>query len=273
MTRPTGQDLDNSSSWSLRVSAFRAWLRDRLAEQPLSINSVERAAGIPGNALGKFLRAERGARHSLTPLNLRRLAPILGVSEPTLLARAGHMSKLPESSSIEAALEADSEMPMEDKRLFLSLYRRLKSGPAPASFSVGAGRKMGADSVAVDHAADGQSGSDEADERAKPSTPTRASDGRASLRGHEARPPVPPEGQLESRPVTRASVAPIPFASLTAAEQRCILALARVQASAYRPNGAASFPAGSEFSNSTPVRDERSGNRRPTGSGRRASRG
>lgn len=107
-----------------QVEEFRAWLKDRIATMPMSLNALEKQAGIGGNALGKFLRGERGQRHGLTPLHIRRLAPILHVSEEDLLARAGHLSHMPDAISVERAVNADPRLSREDKEFFINFYRR-----------------------------------------------------------------------------------------------------------------------------------------------------
>jgi len=95
----------------------------------MSLNALEVEAGIRGNALGKFLRGERGRRHGLTPLTIRRLAPILGVSEESMLARAGHLSHAPDAISVELAIQADEQLSPADKRFLLDFYRRLSGQP------------------------------------------------------------------------------------------------------------------------------------------------
>ncbi|MBA3875628.1 MAG: hypothetical protein C0498_01605 [Anaerolinea sp.] len=107
-----------------RTAEFREWLRVRLERVPKSINAIEKEAGIPGNALGKFLRGERGRRHSLTPLHIQRLAPVIGISEETMLARAGHLSHLPDEVTIEQAILGDRGLDYEDKRFLIEAYRR-----------------------------------------------------------------------------------------------------------------------------------------------------
>jgi transcriptional regulator with XRE-family HTH domain len=139
----TTRGVTISGSGSARVSdletqAFRDWLRARTEGLPMSLNALEVQAGIRGNALGKFLRGERGRRHGLTPLTIRRLAPILGVSEETLLARAGHLSHAPDAISVELAIQADEALSPADKRFLLDFYRRLateRTKPAGTSTS------------------------------------------------------------------------------------------------------------------------------------------
>ena len=104
---------------------FRTWLKDRIAATGHSLNRVERDAGIRGNALGKFLRGERGSRHGLTPRHIRRLAPALAISEAEMLAHAGHLSSVPQRISVEEAIRADRLLRMADKQLLIGVYRRL----------------------------------------------------------------------------------------------------------------------------------------------------
>lgn len=109
-----------------RTGEFRGWLRDQLGHVPKSINAIEHEAGIRGNALGKFLRGERGQRHGLTPLHIRRLAPVIGASEELLLFKAGHLSHLPDELTTEQAILNDRTLDYEDKRFFIEAYRRMK---------------------------------------------------------------------------------------------------------------------------------------------------
>jgi hypothetical protein len=91
---------------------------------PRSLNAIEQEADIRGNALGKFLRGERGrGAMSLTPLHIKRLAPVLGISEEMLLSRAGHLSHMPDSVSVEQAILADSALQYDDKRFLVSAGR------------------------------------------------------------------------------------------------------------------------------------------------------
>ena len=108
-----------------QTEVFRGWLRTQLDRTPMSLHGVEVSAGIRGNALGKFMRGERGQRHSLTPLMIRRLAPILGLSEETMLSRAGHMSHAPGDVSVETSILADTKISFEDKRFLIDLYRKV----------------------------------------------------------------------------------------------------------------------------------------------------
>lgn len=109
-----------------QVEEFRMWLADRLSHIPKSLNAIEAEAGIRGNALGKFLRGERGRRYSLSPLNIRRLAPVIGVSEEVMLARAGHMSHLPGVVGTESAILTDSDLDYESRQFLVTLYRKLR---------------------------------------------------------------------------------------------------------------------------------------------------
>ncbi len=104
---------------------FRIWLKDRIARDPRTLHAIEVDAGIPGNGLGKFLRGERGSRHSLTPMNIQRLAPILRVGEGELLFRAGHISYEPWSIPLGAAIIATESLDDEAKSLLLAVFRRL----------------------------------------------------------------------------------------------------------------------------------------------------
>ena len=108
-----------------QTELFRGWLREQIDRTPMSLHAIEVNAGIGGNALGKFMRGERGQRHSLTPLMIRRLAPILGLSEETMLSRAGHMSHAPGTVSVETAILADTGISFEDKRFLIDLYRKV----------------------------------------------------------------------------------------------------------------------------------------------------
>jgi hypothetical protein len=108
-----------------QTEAFRGWLKLELERVPMSLHMIEVSSGIRGNALGKFLRGERGQRHSLTPLMIRRLAPILGLSEETMLSRAGHLSHPPGDVSVETSILADMEISFEDKRFLIDLYRKV----------------------------------------------------------------------------------------------------------------------------------------------------
>jgi hypothetical protein len=119
--RPSSVDEDKTRD-------FKAWLRGRLATVPLSLHAIEVNAGIPGNGLGKFRRSERGTRHSLTPLNIRRLAPVILVSEERMLAMAGHLSHEPESVSVPQAILADESLDYAGKLFLMEAYRRATAG-------------------------------------------------------------------------------------------------------------------------------------------------
>jgi transcriptional regulator with XRE-family HTH domain len=125
---PNEGELDQPHSSKLRdetTAEFRAWLKDKIESDSRSLNSIEREAGIRGNALGKFLRGERGSGMSLTPLHIKRLAPVLGISEEMLLSRAGHLSHLPDAVSVEQAILSDNELGYEDKKFLIGFYRRM----------------------------------------------------------------------------------------------------------------------------------------------------
>lgn len=111
------------------TAAFRTWLKDKIESDSRTLNAIEREAGIRGNALGKFLRGERGSGMSLTPLHIKRLAPVLGISEEVLLSRAGHLSHLPDAVSVEQAILSDSKLDYEDKKFLIDFYRRLIGKP------------------------------------------------------------------------------------------------------------------------------------------------
>ena len=118
-------------------AAFRSWLAASIKEIGKTINGVEGEAGIRGNALGKFLRGERGSVASLSPLHIRRLAPVLGISEEQLLTRAGHLSHMPDRVTVDQAILSDPNLTYEDKRFLIDFYRRMKLG-RPAGSSPGA---------------------------------------------------------------------------------------------------------------------------------------
>jgi transcriptional regulator with XRE-family HTH domain len=101
-------------------------LGERIAQDGRSLNAIEKAAGISGNGLGKVLRGERGSIASLTPLYIKRLAPVLGISEATLLERAGHMTHATPAPSAEDVIGADADLVPEDKNLLIAMYRRMK---------------------------------------------------------------------------------------------------------------------------------------------------
>jgi hypothetical protein len=110
-----------------KTNAFRTWLRGVVEETGKSLHAVEVEAGIRGNGLGKFLRGERGQRHSLTPLLIGRIAPVISVGEEELLVRAGHLSYDPGDPPIEAAILADRALDSQAKALLLGLLGRLRA--------------------------------------------------------------------------------------------------------------------------------------------------
>jgi hypothetical protein len=128
---PTTQECSTAEPGGGRSNrSFRTWLRGRIEHDPRSLHAIEVAAGIPGNALGKFLRGERGRVHSLTPLTIQRLAPILRVAELDLLYRAGHLTHKPERQPLETSIIASETLDDESKLLMLALYARLRTLPA-----------------------------------------------------------------------------------------------------------------------------------------------
>lgn len=104
---------------------FRAWMQVQLERTGKSMNMIETEAGIPGNALGKWLRAERGHSGRLSTLHIQRLAPVIGVSEEMLLHRAGHATRRPDTIAYEAAVLADQRLSYEDKMFLIDFYRRM----------------------------------------------------------------------------------------------------------------------------------------------------
>jgi hypothetical protein len=108
-----------------KTEAFRVWLTKRVAMDRRSLHAIEEQAGIRGNGLGKFLRGERGGRHGLTPLMLRRLAPVLLIGEVELLARAGHLTYEPWQVPILEAIAADRNLDQDAKMILLVLHDRL----------------------------------------------------------------------------------------------------------------------------------------------------
>jgi hypothetical protein len=102
--RPVSDEADAREEMT---AEFRTWLRGVVEDTGRSLHAIEVEAGIRGNGLGKFLRGERGARHSLTPLLIGRLAPVISVGEEELLVRAGHLSYDPGDPPVEAAILAD----------------------------------------------------------------------------------------------------------------------------------------------------------------------
>ena len=77
-------------------------------------------------AIGLFLRGERGGTHGLTPLLIRRLAPVISVSEEDLFTRAGHLSYEPGHPPVEAAILSDRALDPEAKGLLIDLLGRLR---------------------------------------------------------------------------------------------------------------------------------------------------
>jgi len=110
-----------------KTDEFRTWLRGVVEGTGKSLHAIEVEAGIRGNGLGKFLRGERGQRHSLTPLLIGRLAPVISVGEEELLVRAGHLSYDPGDPPIEAAILSDRSLDSQAKALLLGLLGRLRS--------------------------------------------------------------------------------------------------------------------------------------------------
>jgi hypothetical protein len=110
-----------------RTDEFRTWLRGVVEGTGKSLHALEVEAGISGNGLGKFLRSERGSRHGLTPLLIRRIAPIISVSEEELFTRAGHLSYEPGHPPVEAAILADRALDPQAKALLVELLGRLRT--------------------------------------------------------------------------------------------------------------------------------------------------
>jgi hypothetical protein len=126
-TSPPSTALDPA-----RTEAFRTWLTEHMKHDRRSLHAIEVAADIRGNALGKFLRGERGSRHSLTPLMIGRLAPVLYLSEVEMLVRAGHLSQEPWRDPIETVILAQHNLDNEAKRILIALVSRLATEPAAA---------------------------------------------------------------------------------------------------------------------------------------------
>lgn len=126
---PSAARRPSTTDVAARTERFRAWLKDRIAHDSRSLHAVEVESGIPGNALGKFLRGERGSRHSLTPMNIQRLAPVLRIGEVELLFRAGHLTYEPEREPTEVAILASGTLDDQAKLLMLALYTRLAGPP------------------------------------------------------------------------------------------------------------------------------------------------
>lgn len=131
---PRDSNAQRATTDPTRTAAFREWLLDRIAHDPRSLHAIEVEAGIRGNTLGKFLRGERGGTHVLTPLMIRRLAPVLHLSEIELLVQAGHLTNEPWRDPIEAVILAQTNLDDEAKLLLIALVGRLASpstGAAP----------------------------------------------------------------------------------------------------------------------------------------------
>jgi hypothetical protein len=118
--------IDEAQVREVKTGEFRSWLRDVVEGTGMSLHAVEMEAGILGNGLGKFLRGERGGRHGLTPLLIRRLAPVISVGEEELFGRAGHLSYEPGHPPVEAAILADQALDPEAKALLVELLGRLR---------------------------------------------------------------------------------------------------------------------------------------------------
>jgi hypothetical protein len=116
-----------ASAQEAKTDEFRGWLRGVVEGTGKSLHALEVEAGIPGNGLGKFLRGERGGRHGLTPLLIRRLAPVISVSEEELFTRAGHLSYEPGHPPVEVAILADRALDPQAKALLIELLGRLRS--------------------------------------------------------------------------------------------------------------------------------------------------
>ena len=123
--------IDEAEAREAKTAEFRSWLRDVVEGTGKSLHAIEVEAGIYGNGLGKFLRGERGQRHSLTPLLIGRLAPVISVGEEELLVRAGHLSYDPGDPPIEAAILADRTLDTQAKALLLGLLGRLRGPQLP----------------------------------------------------------------------------------------------------------------------------------------------
>ena len=123
--------IDVAEAREAKTEEFRTWLRDVVEGVGRSVHAIEVEAGIRGNGLGKFLRGERGQRHSLTPLQIGRLAPVISVGEEEMLVRAGHLSYDPGDPPIEAALLADRSLDTQAKALLLGLLGRLRAPKEP----------------------------------------------------------------------------------------------------------------------------------------------
>jgi hypothetical protein len=123
--------IDAAEARQAKTDEFRTWLREVVEGTGKSLHAIEVEAGIYGNGLGKFLRGERGQRHSLTPLLIGRLAPVISVGEEEMLVRAGHLSYDPGDPPIEAAIIADRALDSQAKALLLGLLGRLREREEP----------------------------------------------------------------------------------------------------------------------------------------------
>jgi hypothetical protein len=124
--KPSRPEIDEAQARGAKTDEFRSWLRGVVEGTGKSLHAVEMEADIRGNGLGKFLRGERGQRHGLTPLLIRRIAPVISVGEEELLARAGHLSYEPGNPPVEAAILADRALDTEAKTLLIGLLNRLR---------------------------------------------------------------------------------------------------------------------------------------------------
>ena len=124
--KPNRPEIDEAQARGAKTDEFRSWLRGVVERMGRSLHSIEMDAGIPGNGLGKFLRGERGSRHGLTPLLIRRIAPVISVGEEELFVRAGHLSYEPGNPPVEAAILADRALDTEAKTLLIGLLGRLR---------------------------------------------------------------------------------------------------------------------------------------------------
>lgn len=122
---------DSPTSRARSTEQLRHWLQKVVATDRRSLHAIEIAADIRGNALGKFLRGERGVRHGLTPLQVRRLAPVLNVSEWELLVRAGHATYDAAKKPLEAAILDEASLDLNARLLLLEMLERLRSSIVP----------------------------------------------------------------------------------------------------------------------------------------------
>lgn len=126
-SKVNGPAIGEAEARQAKTDEFRTWLRDVVESTGKSLHAIEVEAGIRGNGLGKFLRGERGQRHSLTPLQIGRLAPVISVGEEEMLVRAGHLTFDPGDPPIEAAILADRTLDTQAKALLLGLLGRLRT--------------------------------------------------------------------------------------------------------------------------------------------------